>query len=127
MIEVIDFEKYKQDKIDAEEEWQYQMFVEMLKCFISINEIRYDKIFIYFINESFYEIRDENGNKAKDFLGLEDIMLNNMLSEVSIEDGIVSSMLSAPSNTYEIRNSHYLDEKVRNTLELIFEDRVKFK
>ncbi|KGM97299.1 sporulation protein [Clostridium novyi A str. 4552] len=112
-------EKYVSEK-------EYDEFIKLLKYFVDVQENKIKEVNITIKEDGSYIIEDDNGKDLmNDIIG--ELSGINSIEDVQVDDLIISGLITyCPKNIIIHRRKNSKNKEMINTIEKVFENRVKF-
>ncbi|EDS76287.1 putative sporulation protein YtxC [Clostridium botulinum C str. Eklund] len=112
------------EKYVAEKE--YDEFIKLLKYFVDVQENKIKEVNITIKEDGSYIIEDDNGKDLmNDIIG--ELSGINSIEDVQVDDLIISGLITyCPKNIIIHRRKNSKNKEMINTIEKVFENRVKF-
>lgn len=106
-------------------EREYNEFIKLLKYFVEIQESRIDIVNIVALHDGSYCMYDNNLNDITGEL-LKDLINEGMSGEISYDDLLISSLITAAPRLIVIHNiSGFKSKEILDTIKSVFSERVK--
>jgi hypothetical protein len=121
MAEIIDIQQYVEDKDELIMKKQYEEFISLLKYLVRVQETKRDVVYVEGHDTDSLIFRDEHGERLTpnfELLEMGDIR--------EIEDVIISTLMAFSPEQVIVCTDVFMDT-TKETLKLIWGDRIKFE